>query len=332
MITKQDIVHRILGDKPSAPKDVGTAYAPANIALCKYWGKRNDELNLPVTSSLSVSLNQLGATTTVRAGGDKDQLVLNGCPLASSDPAAKRLFAFLELFRPIPDCHFAVESESTIPVAAGLASSASGFAALVMALDDLFQWRLSPRELSILARMGSGSAARSVASGFVEWQAGSRDDGMDSHAVPLPEHWEEFCLGILMISEKQKPESSRAAMKRTCETSLLYRMWPERVAHDMARLRAAIAGRDFEQLGQAAESNALAMHATMLDTWPPVLYWLPESVQAMQRVWALRKDGHAVYFTMDAGPNIKLLYLARNEPAIQAAFPELVPVRPFGTA
>lgn len=328
-ITKKDVVARILQGRPSSPRPSASAFAPANIALCKYWGKRDEELNLPVTPSLSVSLGSFGSKVTLSLQGGSDAAELNGERLAEDSFFAKRLFAFLDLFRPAPDTRFSVVAHNTIPTAAGFASSASGFATLALALNEIFGWDLDRRSLSILARLGSGSASRSVYEGFVEWQAGTSPDGMDSYAEPLDAKWKDLRLGLLAVSTDHKPVPSRAAMKRTVETSSLYTAWPAKVEKDMAALKDAIRRRDFPLLGQTAESNALTMHATMMAASPPVLYWLPASLSAMHRVWALRDAGLPLYFTMDAGPNLKLLFEEKDAHAVKKVFYDVQIVAPF---
>ena len=332
MITKRDIVARILSGRSTNPEEAGRAFAPANIALVKYWGKRDEELNLPVTSSLSVSLGKLGSEVAIRLGKDADAVILNGQALPPDSSFFRRVTAYLDLFRPDPSTGFHLNARNTIPTAAGFASSASGFAALVRALDQLFGWKLADREHSILARLGSGSACRSVFNGFVEWRAGEAEDGMDSYAEPLAETWPALRMGLVVVSGEEKAIGSRAGMKRTVETSALYKAWPAKVAADLPEVRAAIRERDFHRLGRTAESNALAMHATMTAAWPPLIYWLPESVAAMKRVAALREQELAVYFTMDAGPNLKLLFEQKDTVTVHAAFPDMVEVVPFETA
>jgi diphosphomevalonate decarboxylase len=330
---KTDVVTMILGEASRLPRQgvEGRAFAPSNIALCKYWGKRNDELNLPVTSSLSVSLHQLGTTTTIaaRTSGSGDEVLLNGQPVAGGQPFARGVTDFLNLFRPDPHFFYRVDTRNTIPTAAGLASSASGFAALTLALNQLCAWHLEPRQLSILARLGSGSASRSIYQGFAEWQAGTDADGMDSFAVPVKGTWPDLRLGLVKVSTAEKAVSSRAAMKRTVQTSALYEAWPAKVARDLLLIKEAIAARDFTQLGQTAESNALAMHATGLAAWPPVLFWLPESVAVLHRTWQLREQGLPLYITMDAGPNVKLLFQAADTATVQRHFPAVDVVTPF---
>jgi diphosphomevalonate decarboxylase len=305
------------------------AFAPSNIALCKYWGKRDVELNLPVTSSLSVSLPTKGTTVTLTWHEQpRDVILFNGKEMAVETAFAQRLTRFLDLFRPESDWHLHIMIQMNIALAAGLASSASGFAALVLALNELFDWQFDKRALSILARLGSGSAARSLWLGFVEWHRGIGLDGMDSYAEPLSDHWSNLCVGILTISEAEKMMSSRDAMQHTVRTSCLYASWPDKVAQDLQMIKQAIHTRHFSLLGQVAETSALAMHATMLASNPPICYFLPGTVAAMQQVWALRRQGLELYFTQDAGPNLKLLFLEQDRERVRQAFPmvDVIPI------
>ena len=312
-------------------RGMATAYAPANIALVKYWGKRDEDLNLPVTGSLSISLGPLGSHVELARGtGGGDAFWLNGARVPPDSSFARRAGAYLDLFRPAADFAFELKARNTVPTAAGFASSASGFAALAKAVDGLFGWGLGTRELSILARLGSGSAARSLEEGFVEWHAGTAADGMDSYAERLAAEWPELRVGAVVLCSAEKPVGSRAGMKRSVETCEFYREWPGRVAQDLAALKAAIAAKDFKALGEIAEANALAMHALMAATRPPIVYALPETVAAMRTVWAAREAGLPLWFTMDAGPNVKLLFEARDEARVREAFPGVEVVAPFG--
>lgn len=329
VINKKDIVKKIIKNPHATINTMGKAYAPANIALAKYWGKRNDILNLPFTSSLSISLANYGATTTITTTQEADQYFLNQTQQDPNTEFSLRLKKFLDLFRPAKDFYFNVATESTVPIAAGLASSAAGFAALTLALDQFFNWNLDKQQLSILARLGSGSASRSLFQGFVEWNAGDQEDGMDSYAHPLPEKWPELRIGLLLLDSNKKPLSSREAMQRTVETSPYYHRWPEQVAHAIEHLHQAIHTKDFELLGKTSEKNALGLHATMLTAQPPVCYWLPETLQAMQHLWTLRTAGISVYFTQDAGPNLKLLFLEKDLDKLTQEFPKLITINPF---
>lgn len=327
---KSDVVKLILANRClQEPKNtIGKAFAPSNIALCKYWGKRDQELNLPVTSSLSISLGDKGAEVNLEvSNADSDTIILNGQKIDAEISFSKRLVNFLNLF--CNNVFFKITIQSNIPIAAGLASSAAGFASIIKALDNLYGWQLTTKELSILARLGSGSAARSIWQGFVEWHAGERADGMDSYAEAIADTWPEFCIGLLILDAKEKSLSSREAMQRTVETSKLYTDWPNKVKNDLAAIKTAISKKHFALLAATAESNAINMHATMLDASPPINYALAETLSAMQKVWSLRKQGLAVYFTQDAGPNLKLLFLYQDAEMIKTHFPAVEIVQPF---
>ena len=326
---QMQFVENLLTGVAADLSEQGNAFAPSNIALCKYWGKRDALLNLPINSSLSVSLGELGTRTSVRVS-DADRVVLNGAEQDSESSFARRIHDFLDLVRPsLGGSCFEVITENNIPTAAGLASSASGFAALVLALDNLAGWNLGRRELSMLARLGSGSASRSVFDGFVLWHAGSRADGTDSFAERLGFKWPEFRIGVLELTASEKPVGSRDGMNRTVDTSVLYESWPKQAGADLVAIQDSIVSQDFGLLGKTAERNALSMHATMLSAWPPLLYLLPESIEQIHKVQRFRSEGLELYLTIDAGPNIKLLFLADNEPDVCAVFPNLQVIRPF---
>ncbi|AHF01884.1 diphosphomevalonate decarboxylase [Thiomicrospira aerophila AL3] len=315
----------------------GKGHAPVNIALSKYWGKRDTILNLPQNGSVSISLPGLGTDTTLRPLASdssqqvtaQDRISLNGQQLDAHQPFAHRLSQFLDLFRTAEVPFFEVITHNTVPTAAGLASSASGYAALVLALDDLFNWQLPATQLSLLARLGSGSASRSLFPGFAIWHAGQSEQGLDSFAEALDAPWPDFCVGLVEIDVAEKPVGSTAGMQQTTAACALYSAWPAQAERDKAVIINAIQQQDFSQLGATAEHNALSMHATMIASWPPLLYWQAESVIAMQKVWALRQQGVEVYFTMDAGPNLKLLFLAAQKKAVSAAFSGLKVIEPF---
>ncbi|SIS80328.1 diphosphomevalonate decarboxylase [Neptunomonas antarctica] len=331
-VTKADVVGRYLSAHLT-PLEHAEAFAPSNIALCKYWGKRQDELNLPVNSSLSISLAHLGSRTVIRPSATgEDKVILNAKVLDLDAPFASKVIAFVDLFRRQQDLPVIVDTRNNIPTAAGLASSASGFAALTLALNQYFQLQLPDNVLSAFARMGSGSASRSIFSGFVEWQMGLHEDGMDSHAYPLDVVWPDFRVGLVKVSTSQKAVDSRSGMKRTVATASLYQSWPAQAAQDLEKLHQALAQGDFTLLGSTAEHNAMSMHATMIASWPPLLYWQPDSVAAMQKVWALREAGIEVYFTMDAGPNLKLLFQAKDQALLETEFAGLEVVAPFSGA
>jgi diphosphomevalonate decarboxylase len=298
-----------------------TAVAGTNIALVKYWGKRDAALNLPATGSLSLTLDRLGTRTTVTfEGGAADRVTLDG---AEADPAfAARVSAFLDRVRARAgiEARARVTTENSVPTAAGLASSASGFAALAVAATRAAGLSLAPPELSALARIGSGSAARSIFGGFVEMARGERADGADAVAHPLPEA-ESWAVRLVvgMTARGPKAIGSTAAMERTARTSPYYEAWVRGVDGDLAAARAAIAARDLEALGVVAERSAMRMHASALAAEPAILYWAPATIAAIQAVRALRAGGTAAFFTIDAGPHVKVLCGAADADAVAAA-------------
>lgn len=328
-MNKNELVQFILADRKFIPNHTAEAFAPTNIALIKYWGKRNAALNLPVTDSLSVSLAHKGAHTHIEIiNSAQDEFLLNDKKLDLDSSFSLRLKEFLDLFR-FKKEHYRIKTKTNIPVAAGLASSACGFAALTLALNKLYNWELNATQLSILARLGSGSACRSIYSGFVWWQKGIDENGLDSYAIPLEQRWPELCIGLLIINNKAKALSSRLAMEQTLKTSYLYEMWPQQVAHDLNAIHESILSKDFEQFAKISEHNALSMHATMLSAWPPILYAQAETTQLMHKIWELRKQGLSIYFTQDAGPNLKLIFLEKDSASVKEHFPEIEIIKPF---
>jgi diphosphomevalonate decarboxylase len=300
-----------------------TAVAGTNIALVKYWGKRDGALNLPAAGSLSLTLEGLGTRTTVRFSDalDADRLVLGGAPADAR--ATVRVSRFLDRVRARAktDARAEVTTENDMPTASGLASSASGFAALAVAATRAAGLALPPDELSELARLGSGSAARSIFGGFVEMARGERVDGRDAVAAPVAggEAWPELRLVVAVTSEGAKAVGSTEAMEQTARTSPYYTAWIASVAGDLADARAAVAARDLPRLGAVAERSALRMHASALAADPGILYWTAATVAAVEAVKALRARGVAAYFTIDAGPHVKVLCARGDAPAVDEA-------------
>jgi diphosphomevalonate decarboxylase len=289
-----------------------TARACANIALVKYWGKRDAALNLPAAGSLSLTLEALSTQTTVvfDENLDADELHLDGQP-AKPDEVA-RTSAFLDLVRAeagVP-IRARVTSKNDFPTASGLASSASGFAALALAATRAAGVELEPRALSILARRGSGSAARSIFGGFVRMYAGNASE--DAYAAPVERVAPGFLERVRMVvavigGGVAKTHGSRDAMEHTAATSPLYRAWLDLVPRDLATVEAALASGDLQALGTLAEANALAMHASAIAARPSIMYWRPATLAVLAEVRGLRATGQAAWATMDAGPHVKIL-------------------------
>ena len=294
-----------------------TATAHPNIALCKYWGKRDRALNLPATPSLSLTLAPFTTRTTVTWGADADEVWLNGSPAQGKE--ATRVTACLDLLDPgRPPCR--VVSENNFPTAAGLASSSSGFAALVTAADAASGRPRSVEALAVIARRGSGSATRSLFGGWVEWGMGTRADGTDSHGVPVApaEHWDVRML-VAVLAPGPKETSSTDGMAHTQRTSPYFPAWTEHAPHDVEEARGAVLRRDIEHLGRVMERSAMRMHASMLAADPPLCYWRAGTLAAVQAVRELRAAGTGAWYTMDAGPNVKVLCAAADEATVRAA-------------
>ncbi|MFC6012114.1 diphosphomevalonate decarboxylase [Nocardia lasii] len=299
------------GAGPATALGESVAVAYPNIALVKYWGKRDEDLFLPVTSSLSMTLDIFPTTTSVAVSdGPADVVEFNGAPATGA--ALRKIETFLELVRAKAGRteRAVVVTANAGPTGAGLASSASGFAALATAAAAAYGLELDPRALSRLARRGSGSASRSIFGGFVVWNAGEGEGqagDLSSYAEPIGGDDLDPALVVAVVNQSAKSVSSRVAMRQTTDTSPFYRPWAESSVLDLAQMREAVARGDLPAIGEIAERNALGMHATMLTARPAVRYLSPHSLAVLDAVLALRADGVAAYATIDAGPNVKVL-------------------------
>jgi diphosphomevalonate decarboxylase len=288
----------------------GSAFAPVNIALIKYWGKRDTNLNLPFVDTLSVSLDRLGTLSVVErhADLDEDVIVLDGALLEGSEATAARRVLDGVRARAGIDERVGATSVSTVPVGHGLASSASGMAALAGAACAAFDLDLPASELSVLARLGSGSAARSVAGGFALWRRGELADGSDSYAVELhpPEHWPLTAL-VVHVHGGRKRVGSREGMARTVRTSPYLQAWLEACRRDLAAALPLVAARDLRGLAPVVQGNALAMHAAAQAARPPVRYLTDATWEVIARVERAQAQGAACLYTMDAGAAVVVL-------------------------
>ncbi len=299
------------------PANAATARSCANIALVKYWGKRDAELNLPAAGSLSLTLGSLVTETTVTFDEAlaADAMTLDGEPV--SEAVLAKTSRWLDLVRQLASerggsnsATFArIDSVNHFPTASGLASSASGFAALAVAATRAAGLELSLRELSILARRGSGSAARSIFGGFARMHAGAAADGSDSYAEPLAATGlgEARMLIAVVGAGAVKEHSSRDAMDHTAQTSPYYAAWLAQVPLDLVTAERALRIGDLAALGEVAEANALAMHASGIAARPGILYWQPATLGLLAKVRELRRAGVPAWATMDAGPHVKVL-------------------------
>ena len=293
-----------------------TAVAHPNIALVKYWGKADATLALPATGSVSMGLDVFPTTTTVTLdpAAGADSLDLNGG--AAPQGALLRVQQFLDLVRDLAgsSARAAVVSENTVPTGAGLASSASGFAALATAAAAAYGLDLSERDLSRLARRGSGSATRSIPGGVAVWHAGD-DQGSYAERIPAP----PMAMVVVTISAGEKAIGSREAMRRTIATSPFYPAWVTSTTETVGDMLTACAAGDFTRIGELTESNALRMHATIEGAFPPIRYLNARSVAVFDAVAELRTAGVEAYATADAGPNVVVLTKPEDRATVATA-------------
>lgn len=308
----------------------GHARANANIALAKYWGKCDEALNLPAVPSVSLTLDALRTETEVVRDPAlrEDAVSLDG--REETGKGAAKVSAFLDLLRAragvdlaAPDRFARVVSVNHFPTASGLASSASGFAALAAAGARAYGWDADVSALSSLARRGSASAARSLFGGWAELPAGvPGDDHLPARALH-PEGWWDVALVIALATRAPKSVASRDGMRETARTSPYYPAWLACAPGYVHDVKAALAARDIERVGRAMEASTFAMHASAWAAVPGVRYIRGVTLDALDRVEALRRDGVGAWATMDAGPHVKVLCAAGDIAAVASAMREV---------
>lgn len=296
----------------------GTAIAQPNIALIKYWGKRDIERNLPAVGSISITLREL--FTRMQVAFDEslpsDTLIVNGAPDENMLP---RLASCLDLVAGIDRPRARIDSTCNFPIAAGLASSASAFAAVTVAATEATGKSLDVDTLAGLAGRASGSAARSVFGGFVELQ--NHDDAIKCQTIREADDW-PLSVVVAITETGPKAVGSTEAMEISRKTSPFYSSWVERQEHDLGIARSAIAGRDFERLAAIAEHNCLKMHSIMWASRPPMVYWNGATMRCLQTVRQLQGRGIGVFFTIDAGPQVKAVCLPEHVSQVEEALRE----------
>ena len=302
-------------------KTEASAKAHSNIALIKYWGKRGEELNLPAVGSISITLHELFTISSLEFDENlkTDFVEING--KKASRQETERVSRFLDHFRKLAKIasRSRVFSKNNFPTGAGLASSASAFASLSLAANRATGLNLSKAQLSEFARIGSGSAARSIYGGFVEMKVGKKQDGSDAFAVQLAKQdfWDLHVL-IAVTSEEKKEIASTTGMQHTAKTSPYYDAWTTTNKPDLDEMRQAILQRDFHKLGELSEFSCLKMHSLMLSANPGLIYWNGATLDCIHAIRSLRKENIPVYFTIDAGPQVKALCWKNDIPKIQA--------------
>ena len=300
------------------PIQKASATANSNIAFIKYWGNRDAVMRVPLNDSVSMNLDHAFTTTTIEFDTrlNDDVIIIGGKNAEGS--ARGRAIAQLDRVRRLAhiETKARVQSENNFPTGVGIASSASAFAALSLAATRAAGLELSERELSILARQGSGSACRSVPGGFVEWIAGS--SSADSYAISIapPDHWDLRDVIAIVSTEEKKVGSSEGHDAAPSSHFIAARI--QTLPARFHRVRHAILAKDLSLLGPAIEEDAIELHMMAMTSHPPIYYWTPAMVCVIQAVQRWRADGIVVYFTLDAGPNVHLICESKDADQVAA--------------
>jgi len=303
-----------------------TAQASPNIAFIKYWGNRDNSLRVPMNGSISMNLEGLYTRTTVsfQPSLPFDELIINGHEIRGA--GLERISYILDIIRGKAKLHERAEviSENNFPSGAGIASSAAAFAALTLAGSKAAGLNLSEPELSRLARRGSGSASRSIPGGFVEWQAGTRDEDSFAFSIAGPDHWNlRDCVAIVSASHKKTGSTEGHGIAATSP------LQAARVADAPRRLeicRNAILARDFNMFASIVELDSDIMHAVMMTSTPALHYWKPASLEVMNCVRQWQTEGIPVCYTVDAGPNVHVICREPEAPVIDKRLREIAGV------
>ncbi|EGV03610.1 diphosphomevalonate decarboxylase [Streptococcus infantis SK970] len=283
-----------------------TVRSYANIAIIKYWGKKKEKEMVPATSSISLTLENMYTETTLSplpADARADEFYING--QLQNEAEHKKMSKIIDRYRPEGAGFVRIDTKNNMPTAAGLSSSSSGLSALVKACNDYFQLGLDRKELALEAKFASGSSSRSFYGPIAAWDK-------DSGEIYPVETDLKLAMIMLVLEDQKKPISSRDGMKLCVETSTTFEEWIRQSEQDYKDMLVYLKENDFEKVGVLTEKNALAMHATTKTANPPFSYLTDASYEAMDFVRQLREQGESCYFTMDAGPNVKVLCLEKD--------------------
>jgi len=303
-----------------------SAVAPSNIAFIKYWGKKDEVLRLAENSSISMNLSNLLTTTTVEFDSrfSEDSVTING---RQNEKERERVIKHLDRIRKLAKItdKAKVVSENNFPTATGLSSSASGFAALTVAGAAAAGLQLSEKELSILARQGSGSACRSIPDGFVQWLNG--DTSESSYAVSLynSEYWD--IVDVVAVVNVGPKDVATSDGQKIAGTSPFFQIRVSQMEKKIKRIKKYLKEKNFQKFGELAEAEALEMHAVMLTSTPSLIYWLAGTIQVMKAVKKWREDGLPVYFTMNTGQDMHLLCRKNDFPKVMKKLSEIKEVK-----
>ncbi len=303
-----------------------TAVAPSNIAFIKYWGKKDEELRLPENGSISMCLSDLTTITTVEFSKQysKDEIIINS---QKEELEGSKAVKHVDKIRKIAGIttKARVVTNNNFPTGTGLSSSASGFAALTMAASNAAGLTLSGKELSILARQGSGSACRSIPDGFVEWLDGDTSETSYAHSLYPNDYWDIIDV-VAIVSTGKKDIATSEGMKLV-SSSPFFPVRKSRITDKIKFCKEILAKKDFTKLGELIEAEALEMHAIMLTSTPSLIYWTPGTLQIMKLTKKWRKEGLEVYFTINTGQDIHLIVQEKNVDRLKKELKEVEYVR-----
>lgn len=301
-----------------------TAQAHSNIALVKYWGKGDEKLRLPVNSSAAIALDNLTTTTTVEFREDlkEDQVELEGDGFEAGE--VEKVSKHLDRVRAIAniETRAKVVSKNGFPKAAGMASSASGFAALSLAAATAAGLNLSEKELSILARQGSGSASRSIPGGVSVWHAGTSSETSYAEPISYPKDWDLHVLLVMAEDTSVKKVGSTEGMA-LAPTSPYFQIAVAEAEKNIERLKAAMSLGDWKSFGQVIEDECFRLHMLCMTTTPNILYWRGITVEVFQKLLKLRDSGVGAFFTVDAGPHVHVVCQGKDIVTVKNALAEL---------
>src|SRR3990167_7516930 len=283
-----------------------TAIAPSNIAFIKYWGRKDEILRLPENGSISMNLSNLTTTTTVEFDKKykEDKIIINN---QEEENSGSRAIRHLDRVRSLAKINLKakVVTNNNFPTGTGLSSSASGFAALTVAGSAAVGLKLSEKELSILARQGSGSACRSIPDGFVEWLDGNTDETSYGVSVFPPDHFDIADVVIVVSTDKKFLATSEG--QKSARTSPFFEKRLDLINDKINRVKKAIEDKNFSEFGDLIEKEALEFHSILFTSDPPLFYWTPETVKIMKFVQKLRHEGLECYFTINTGQDVHVI-------------------------
>ncbi len=304
-----------------------TAVAPSNIAFTKYWGRKDETLRLPENGSIAMCLSNLLTTTTVEFSSKfkKDQITINGGGIESGE--ADRIIKHLDRIRKIAGISKKAKmvSNNNFPTGTGLSSSASGFAALTLAASKAAGLNLSEKELSILARQGSGSACRSIPSGFVQWLDGNTSDTSYAKQIFPANFWKiADIVAVVSVGKKETPTSKGM---QTAQSSPFMKLRLSKMKKKNQKLKKLIEQKNFREFGELVEAEALELHTIMLTQRPALIYWTPGTLRIMKLVNLWRNEGIPVYFTINTGQDIHLICEQKNVGKVKSKLKKLEEVK-----